>query len=141
MLAYKTCTYFKKAEEEEHCPFSVVCKDECIFSLLCLEEFYDELCKDYKELEYELSNYVSEDDYNELQDNLNEAESTVETLTEQIEDLKNLFLDIPTIIENNNTSDFITKLQMIDSFNNFEIENIIEEFKDKKILSGDNNEN
>lgn len=30
-MCFKTCKYYKQAEQQEHCPFSSVCSETCIF--------------------------------------------------------------------------------------------------------------
>lgn len=31
-MYFKTCKYYKQAEQQEHCPFSSVCSEACIFT-------------------------------------------------------------------------------------------------------------
>lgn len=31
-MYFKTCKYYKQAEQQEHCPFSSVCSETCIFT-------------------------------------------------------------------------------------------------------------
>lgn len=31
-MYFKTCKYYKQAEQQEHCPFSPVCSEACIFT-------------------------------------------------------------------------------------------------------------
>lgn len=31
-MYFKTCKYYKQAEQQEHCPFSPVCNETCIFT-------------------------------------------------------------------------------------------------------------
>ena len=33
-MYFKTCKYYKQAEQQEHCPFSSVCNETCIFTYI-----------------------------------------------------------------------------------------------------------
>ena len=84
-LDYKHCQYFKEAEEKEHCPFSVTCKDDCVFSLLPLKEENEELYKENIGLDMRIGSLEAEANENE-------------SLNEQIDDLQRQLSDVYYLI-------------------------------------------
>ena len=111
-LDYKKCQYYKKAEEQEHCPFSVTCKDDCIFSLLYINDAYDTLEKENDELLHELN--CREDQADEL----HEAKDRISVLESKLFDTYwLLYNDLPDWLLNNEQEmlifpDFLESLEL-----------------------------
>lgn len=92
-MYFKTCKYYKQAEQQEHCPFSCCCNIECIFTLKGslqkireLEEQIEYLEDKEHECEYlqnELDSYS--DDINKLE---RENTELLETIANIINDNK-----------------------------------------------------
>lgn len=69
-MYFKTCKYYKQAEQQEHCPFSSVCSETCIFTytdniyrcsiddIIQLQEENELLQSKLKNSEQELNNYT-----------------------------------------------------------------------------------
>lgn len=69
-MYFKTCKYYKQAEQQEHCPFSPVCNETCIFTytdniyryglddVIQLQEENELLKSRLKDGEQELNNYT-----------------------------------------------------------------------------------
>ena len=69
-MYFKTCKYYKQAEQQEHCPFSPVCNETCIFTytdniyryglddVTSLQEENELLKSRLKDGEQELNNYT-----------------------------------------------------------------------------------
>ena len=69
-MYFKTCKYYKQAEQQEHCPFSQVCREVCIFTytdniymcgfgdVIQLQEENELLKSRLKDGEQELNNYT-----------------------------------------------------------------------------------
>lgn len=74
-MYFKTCKYYKQAEQREHCPFSPVCSETCIFTytdrcgiddIVQLQEENELLKSRLEGGEQELNNYtMSLDSYEE----------------------------------------------------------------------------
>ena len=69
-MYFKTCKYYKQAEQQEHCPFSPICNETCIFAytdniyryglddVISLQEENELLKSELKDGEQELNNYA-----------------------------------------------------------------------------------
>ena len=69
-MYFKTCKYYKQAEQQEHCPFSPICNETCIFAytdniyryglddVMSLQEENELLKSRLKDGEQELDNYT-----------------------------------------------------------------------------------
>lgn len=69
-MYFKTCKYYKQAEQQEHCPFSSVCSEACIFTytdniyryglddVMQLQQENELLKSRLKHSEQELDNYA-----------------------------------------------------------------------------------
>ena len=66
-MYFKTCKYYKQAEQQEHCPFSPVCSEACIFAhtdrcgiddMVQLQEENELLKFRLRDGEQELNNYT-----------------------------------------------------------------------------------
>ena len=69
-MYFKTCKYYKQAEQQEHCPFSPICNETCIFAytdniyryglddVMQLQEENELLKSELKDGEQELNNYT-----------------------------------------------------------------------------------
>ena len=69
-MYFKTCKYYKQAEQQEHCPFSPICNETCIFAytdniyryglddVISLQEENELLKSELKDGEQELNNYT-----------------------------------------------------------------------------------
>ena len=69
-MYFKTCKYYKQAEQQEHCPFSPICNETCIFAytdniyryglddVMSLQEENELLKSELKDGEQELNNYT-----------------------------------------------------------------------------------
>ena len=69
-MHFKTCKYYKQAEQQEHCPFSPICNETCIFAytdniyryglddVMSLQEENELLKSELKDGEQELNNYT-----------------------------------------------------------------------------------
>ena len=69
-MYFKTCKYYKQAEQQEHCPFSPICNETCIFAytdniyryglddVMSLQEENELLKSALKDGEQELDNYT-----------------------------------------------------------------------------------
>ena len=69
-MYFKTCKYYKQAEQQEHCPFSPICNETCIFAytdniyryglddVMQLQEENELLKSELKYGEQELNNYT-----------------------------------------------------------------------------------
>lgn len=74
-MQFKHCEYYKKSEEQEHCPFSCCCEIECIFTLSgSLQkakdlqkqiEYLEDKQQECEDLQDELDSYS--DDINKLE--------------------------------------------------------------------------
>ena len=69
-MYFKTCKYYKQAEQQEDCPFSPICNETCIFAytdniyryglddVMSLQEENELLKSELKDGEQELNNYT-----------------------------------------------------------------------------------
>ena len=69
-MYFKTCKHYKQAEQQEHCPFSPICNETCIFAytdniyryglddVMSLQEENELLKSRLKDGEQELDNYT-----------------------------------------------------------------------------------
>ena len=50
-MNFATCEYYEKSMEQGHCPFDKICNFDCYFVYKLKAEDYDNLLRDYRNLE------------------------------------------------------------------------------------------